>query len=310
MDNNKTIEIRASDLPIALYLNQRVTFDLLAVMEGGFARVTTVQESSSRAKHSGVEGSVGLGTSNPFAFLGFTFGAQGHRDTATASGGVTTEELVHTPTSLFARLRQELMRRGLVRTIENESADFDTVAPGEFVEFRAVLRRSPLVDVLDTFQQFVPMMAVFDGAKDSPRKGGRKQRGDRRKNLDRTAQMLQQIAAIRDAVSADGSQDLIAECGVNRFVLATEEAFFVDPSMNDVIDGTFRVFGKITRVVPKNAPEGISLFRKSAIGNFGGIVSELGSSLASLGDVGFTGQKVETQIPAPTLQVIPIGIFA
>ena len=53
-----------------------------------------------------------------------------------------------------------------------------------------------------------------------------------------------------DAITAAGSEDLVAECGVHRFVLTAEKSYFVDSTMNDVIDGTFRVFGKVTRVVP------------------------------------------------------------
>ena len=49
-----------------------------------------------------------------------------------------------------------------------------------------------------------------------------------------------------NAVTAAGSEDLVAECGVHRFVLTAEKPYFVDSTMNDVIDGTFRVFGKVT----------------------------------------------------------------
>ena len=123
-------------------------------------------------------------------------------------------------------------------------------------------------------------------------------------------QTMKQIETLLDAVTAEGSEDLIAECGPNRFVLTAETTYFVDPTMNDVIDGTFRIFGKVTRVVPVGADEGISLLRKSAIGNIGGVGDQLGSAFASLSDAGFTGQAVETEIPPPTLQIIPIAIFA
>ena len=80
-----------------------------------------------------------------------------------------------------------------------------------------------------------------------------------------------QIELIRSAVTAEGSQDFIAEMDCLRVVLTTEQDYFIDPSMNDIIDGTFRVFGKTTRVVSDNA-EKISLLRKTALGKFGSIV--------------------------------------
>ena len=123
-------EIGARDLPIALYLNQRITFDLLASFEGGFAQITTVQESSSHSEKSGLAGGAGLGVSNPFALLSFSMGAKGHRGKTRQSSGTTTEERVHTPTSLFARLRKELFERKLVKTIEGDGSNFDHVEPG------------------------------------------------------------------------------------------------------------------------------------------------------------------------------------
>ena len=125
-----------------------------------------------------------------------------------------------------------------------------------------------------------------------------------------TAAVVQQIEALLDAVTSEGAEDLIADCGTMRFVLTAERSYFVDPSMNDVIDGTFRIFGKVTRVLPKDAGSGINLLRKTAFGNFGEIVGTMAEAFASLPDAGFTGQKVETEIPTPTLQVVPIAIFA
>ena len=121
---------------------------------------------------------------------------------------------------------------------------------------------------------------------------------------------MKHVTLIRDAATADGSEDFVAECGKSRFVLTAEAAYFVDPTMNDVIDGTFRVFGKVTRSVPAGEQDGISLLRRSALGNFASMVENLESAFAALPDAGFTGQRVETQIPGPTLQVIPIAIFA
>lgn len=308
MVERKAETIEASDLPIALYLNQRVTFDLIAALEDGFAHITTVQESSSEAQQSGVRG--GLGVSNPFALLGLRFDAGGHRDTTNASTGTTTEELVHTPTSLFARLRKELNRRELVKAVHGDANGVQGVNPGDFVEFQAVLRRSPLIVVLNTFRELAPMVEAFEGTAGSAQSDESRRRRGRNKKRGQTSQIVTQMETVFKSITDPGSEDLIAECGERRFVLTTEPAYFVDPTMNDVIDGTFMVFGKVARVVPENSDEGISLFRKSPVGNISGVVEELASAFASLPQAGFTGQKIETEISAPTLQIIPIGIFA
>ena len=275
MPDAPTDEFKASDFPLALYLNQRVTFDLLAVLEDGFAQMATLQTSSSNAETTGLEAGAQLGIGNPFAFLGLSLGGKGKRDAGTKSDEVITEQLVHTPTSLFARLREQLTEKGLVRVLEANSVTFEEVVPGQFIEFEAVLRRSPLVSVLETLIGIAPIIQAVDVPPTPPstgnanrRKGGRNQRGQA-KQENQPVEGLREIKLMLDAVTAAGSEDLVAECGVHRFVLTAEKPYFVDSTMNDVIDGTFRVFGKVTRVVPEGATEGISLLRRSALGNFG-----------------------------------------
>ena len=311
-------QVKASDLLIALYLNQRVTFDLLAILEDGFAQMTTLQASSSSSEGSAVEAGGQLGIGNPFAFLGLSLGGKGKRDAATESDEVITKQLFHTPTSLFARLREQLMEKGLVKVLEANSVAFEDVVPGQFVEFEAVLRRSPAVSVLETLIGLAPIMEAVDvppapasAGSTSRKTGGRSKKGQAKQRVQPAKGMKEMniMKLMLDAVTAAGSEDLVAECGVHRFVLTAERPYFVDSTMNDVIDGTFRVFGKVTRVVPEKAEEGISLLRRSALGNFRDAVKELQPAFAGLREAGFKGE-VETEIPAPTLQLIPIGIFA
>lgn len=315
MPDTPTDQFKASDLPIALYLNQRVTFDLLAVLEDGFAQMTTLQTSSANAKTTGLEAGAQLGIANPFAFLGLALGGKGKRDATTTSDEVITEQLVHTPTSLFARLRQQLMEQGLVKVLEANSVAFEEMVAGQFVEFQAVLRRSPVVSVLESLIGLGPIIEVADTSPAPPGTGSTNRRKGARNQKDQAKQGRQPVEGMRevklmlDAVTAAGSEDLVAECGVHRFVLTAEKPYFVDSTMNDIIDGTFRVFGKVTRVVPKETEEGISLLRRSALGSFGNIVKELQPVFANLKEAGFTGEA-ETEIPAPTLQMIPVGIFA
>lgn len=315
MPDGPANEFKASDFPIALYLNQRVTFDLLAVLEDGFSQMATLQTSTSNAETMGLEAAAQLGIGNPFAFLGLSLGGKSKRDAATKSGEVITEQLFHTPTSLFARLREQLTDKGLVRVLEANSVAFEEVAPGQFVEFEAVLRRSPLVSLLETLIGIAPIVQSVDVPPTPPGTGKANRRKAVGKQRPRAKQQSQPVEGLRevelmlDAVTAAGSEDLVADCGVHRFVLTAEKPYFVDSTMNDVIDGTFRVFGKVTRVVSEGEAEGISLLRRSALGNFGYVVKELQPAFADLRAAGLTGQ-LETEIPAPTLQLIPIGIFS
>ena len=93
-----------------------------------------------------------------------------------------------------------------------------------------------------------------------------------------------------------------------RVVLTTTEDYFIDPTMNDSVDGTFRVFGKVTRVTTDKDEE-INLFRRSALGKFASITEAFEPLRESMQDSGFN-TPIETKITGPTMQVIPIAIFS
>ena len=294
-------QIESSDLPIALYLNQRMTFDVLASLEGGFSRFTTIQTTFAGESSTEMSGEAKLGVSNVFALLGVEFG--GSRRTGQKRSESATEEIVHTPASLFARLRKDLRVRRLVHGISS-SSDLKVVQPGEFVEFEATLRKSPFVELLSAFSVLVPLMELAEPSTDhTVTRAGRGKKTNVSQHgqaQDNTAGIKRQIDLFLSAVTAEGSLDLVAEVGEMRIILTAEPEYFIDPSMNDTIDGTFRVFGKATRTIPDDT-EGISLLRKTALGKFGGIVRELGSAMASMPSSGFTG-TVETEIRGPAMQ--------
>ena len=233
--------------------------------------------------------------------------AQGSRHTGEKKSASTTEEVVHTPASLFARLRKELQDRELVRYITSLS-NFEDLHPSDFVEFEATLRRSPIIDILNSFSEILPLAKLADIEASQTADHGRNTKKRRTSHKQNEFSVIEkQIDLIRSAVTAEGSQDFIAEIDRLRVVLTTEQDYFIDPSMNDIIDGTFRVFGKVTRIVDDNT-ESISLLRRTAAGKFRAIADALVPAMESLQDTGFG--HVETAIIGPTMQVIPIAIFS
>ena len=310
MSNEAKPKLVAADLPITLYLNQRLTFDLLAVLQGGFSRLATVQTTSTGGTSTKASGEAQLGASNVFAFLGVKLRGQGSREAEERESENTTQDFVHTPASLFAQLRRELQDRELVRYVSS-SSDLTGIRPSEFVEFEATLRRSPLIEILDSIAKLMPLIKLANaGTQVGSQEGQRSSRksGKGQSRQDEFSATVNQIDLLRNAATADGSQDLVAEFGSMRVVLTTDQDYFIDPSMNDTIDGTFRVFGKATRVITDDN-ERISLLRKTALGKFGTISEAIAPIMENMEDSGFGG-PVETEIPGPTMQVIPIAIFS
>ena len=260
MVNQADRALQAIDLPVVQYLNQRVTFDLLATLENGFSHFTTIETQSSDS--SVTNSSLRAGIKN--VLLGISFGGGLSGSEEDSQNEVTREELVHTPASLFARLRSELYSRGLVQNILNDNS-FSMIHTGDFIEFKATLHRVQLIEVLKAFELLSPMGDTLD---ENPNRGSNRRRNKApRNNYQQPNTMLEQVKAIRTAISGDSSQDIVAKVDGMRLVLTVENDYFIDPTMNDVLDGTFRVFGKVTRVVLRES-ESINLLRTSPLGKF------------------------------------------
>ena len=119
MANKEESQLVVTDLPIALYLNQQVTFDILAALEDGFSRFSTVQTTFSGEKSTEISGEAPVGAN--LTLFGMKFGGRRSRQTGQAQSESTMEEIIHTPASLFARLRRDLRSRGLVTDLLDPS---------------------------------------------------------------------------------------------------------------------------------------------------------------------------------------------
>ena len=64
---------------------------------------------------------------------------------------------VHTPNSLFAKVRTSLHSRELVRT-----SNFMESTTGEFVEFKATLRKNPVLANLESYLSVFNLAFTFE----------------------------------------------------------------------------------------------------------------------------------------------------
>lgn len=298
-------DVSASDLPVVQYLNQRITFDLLATLEDGFSHLKSIetQSAGSSSDQSSIEAGARAGFGVPL--LGITLGGRTSRVAEDAESETTMEELIHTPSSLFARLRSELHAKSLIHNV-SDSDSLTGIREGHFVEFESTLHRIQILEMLDAFALLLPLGELSNT---DSRQATRGQDRKRKNNNQPPNDTLKQVRAIQNAMSGSGYQDLVAKVGRMKFVLTVEDACFIDPTMNDVLDGTFRVFGKVTRKV-KDEKDSINLLRRSPLGKFPQVVQGLAASLNTLEDMQFEGGMTETSIVGPALQVIPIGVFA
>lgn len=128
-------------LTLPIYLNQKYVFDLLAIIENGFSQVETIRtgQTKSDSEKDSFKGEVGI--SNVFAFLKFGFSGDNTIDKSNLSNEEISKEKIHTPNSLFSKLRSYLHDNKSITT-----SNFLTAKPGDFVEIKLSLRKNPLID--------------------------------------------------------------------------------------------------------------------------------------------------------------------
>lgn len=312
----ETEDFKATDLCVPIYLNQQMVFDLLAVLEDGFYQLSSITTSDAESdnRKTGFGGS--LGASNVFAFLGVSFKGERSRERGTQEQSEVARERVHTPTSLFSKLRMTLDAKSLLtrfRTLD----EVEGLSSGQFVEFRAVLKKNPLVETIEGFQRLMEMADLFsDEPSQPPRTGNRKGQGNKRgKNAqprNENEQIAIQMQAMLTALTQAGSLEIIGEMldvPRARAVLSTKPEYFSDQNASEIIDGEFRVLGKVIRVVKADSEESINLLRKTSFGYLdSSLFDQLGDVFQDQDDV-VRFPELMTEIEGPALQVIPIAVF-
>jgi hypothetical protein len=121
------------------------------------------------------------------------------------------------------------------------------------------------------------------------------------------------MQGLQEALVQSGSLELLGEmldAPEAKAVLSTNLEFFSDSNASELIDGEFRVLGKVVRVVDHNSGASINLLRKTAFGRFdSSLFDELGQVVTGAEGSGINLPEFRTRVEGPAIQVIPISIF-
>jgi len=293
-------ELNPLDLPVPIYLNQQIVFDHLAVLEGGFSQLSTIKTSEAEAGTTSTTAGGGIGASNVFALLGVSLKGERSKEKESREEREVSMERIHTPTSLFAKLRLMLGDAKLLSPLTDDEG-MGALKPGDFVEFRAILRRNPLVEAVQSMKEALDFAAPFAPGQTGPK-------AQRQPEVP-----VKKMMALLDALTEGSSLELVGELldvtGV-RAVLSTRLEYFSDRNASEVIDGEFRVLGKPVRVIPSGSDDSINLLRKTKFTLFGPtLLDQLNEALAKATQAGLSLPKIETEIHGPAIQIVPIAIF-
>lgn len=293
-------------LIIPVYLNQRIVFDLMAMMQNGLAMVTKVSESETLRGTDERRYGAAFGLSKAFStLLKIDVSGEAKKTEEDASQTATSEERIHTPASLLYKLRKKLIETNNLLIVDQNF----TPESGQLIEFKTVLNRNPLIQTMDAFIKMMNLAKIFIEDNQSKDKHQRNKVSPKNEN----EKISNQMEEFRKELKSGDTVDIVSndlEFGY-RAVITLENEFLNDPSMSDLVDGTFQVIGKIIRVIPSNENR-ISLIRKTA---FSALPEEILKNtfgpLNALGTTqGFGIPELKWDIEGPVLHVIPLAIFS
>lgn len=288
---------------ITVYLNERMVFDLTAMLEGGIATVRQLERRQRSERSRSADWSAQADFGMPSLFSVNLGGAGGARRAAGTENAVS-EERVHTPTSLFFALRNALQSRNLLLP----SSDWPEVAlNGRMVEFPCSIRRNSLIHILQSIRGIMKLATAF--TPQTP-KSGSPQRKARQAPEE---QMLDQIDTLVDELSAGTTVDVIGDLPeqATKALMTIEPAFLTDPTMGDLADGRFHVMGK---VIASELAGGnpLSLLRHTSLSVLrSGFLEQMLSGIGNLAqDDSIQLPELEVEINPPFVHVLPVAIFA
>ena len=287
-------------LSIPIYLNQRIVFDLLAIVEGGFSQLQTVKSSETGSQQTKKDASAEVGAKNVFAFLNLSLKGSIGKENTQSSQRAVEEERVFTPASLFSRLRDNLLEQGLLHSLD-ESTEIDDLEPGKFVEFSGILRKNPSVGYMEGIIQLMEVALLFT-------------QGNGKQKPKAEQEVFAQMKKFLSMLTQDGSLDLVAELISEpkiKAVIPVQLEYFSNESPADIIDGQFVVLGKIIRYVAGETDESISLLRGTPLAFLPEEnLTDVTQGLSAVGAAIKVTDEFVTHIDGPALLIVPIAIYA
>lgn len=284
------------EYPIPLYLNQKYVFDILAMMENGFSQLEAVHTSRDEQSGHSEKFSGDVGLKNTFAFLGVSLGTG--REHANLTREEVSREKYHTPNSLFARMREQLIDRHQMHDV-----DIDHLQSGMFVEFKARLHKNPMIDSLEGMRGIMRTGMSFTTGDHGPKKP----------NPD-VGQSIKHVEQLLAEFSSQATFDLIGETvsvPVLSVVLTIDRAFVSDPTLADLVDGEYTVLGKVTRVLGSDSHDEINILRKTGLGRMGAeSATSIIQAFNEMAKSTLNMPSMAVIVHPPALQVIPLAIFA
>ncbi len=294
--------MKADQLLVPIYINEKIVLDMLAIIEDGFSTVSQVNYSEYKENNNAKKLEVEASTSATLLSKLLKINLKGDLSQTAdkRENKNVSEERVHTNVSLLSKFRTFLIDEKILKY----GFDFENMKIGDFIEIEGELQKNPLIDYMDTLVDLFRMVEIFD---DTPQLGD-KTRIKTQKRQEEKA--IKQIKSFSDELKHSGTIDFILNDTAGTAVLSAQEQYLSNDNISEIIGGNFKILGKVISIC-KNNTESINLLRKTTLSVItDNKMSELFTSFKDDDMKQFNLPELRTQITGPAVIVIPIAIYA
>ena len=294
--------MKADQLMVPVYINEKIVLDMLAIIEDGFSTVSQVSYNEHKENSNVQKLESGVSTSANILSKLLKIDLKGEVSHSGNSGENTSvaKEKVHTNVSLLSRFRTFLVNEKILKS------GFDTanIKIGDFIEVEGELQKNPLINYLDIFLDLFRMVDIFT---EKPQLGSKTQTKAQKQQEN---EIVTQIKSFADELKHSGTIDFILSDDVGTVVLSAQEQYLSNYNISEFLGGHFKVLGKVIAIC-KDETENVDLLRKTTLSIFPiDQITEIFSGFQNSGIKQFNLPELKTQIPGPAVIVIPVAIYA
>lgn len=294
--------MKAAQLIVPVYINEKIVLDMLAIMEDGFSMVSQVSYSEHKEGSSAQRLEAGASTSATILSKLLKINMSGelaHTGTSDQSENVSREK-VHTNVSLLSKFRRFLVEEKFLKS------DFDVkkMQIGDFIEVEGELQKNPLINYMEIFVDIFRMANIFT---EKPQLGGKTQARNQRQQED---EIIRQIKSFAEELRHTGTIDFILTDQKGTVVLSAQEQYLSNDNISEILGGRFKVLGKVIAIC-RDETESIDLLRKTTLSVLSeNMIAEMFSGFKNDEANQFNLPELKTKIKGPAVIVIPVAIYA
>lgn len=294
--------MKAEQLLVPVYINEKIVLDMLAIIEDGFSTVSQVSYTEHKENNNAQKLETGVSTSATILSKLLKIDLKGELSHSGNSGENESiaKEKVHTNVSLLSKFRTFLTEEKILKS----GFDVANMEIGDFIEVGGELQKNPLINYMDIFLDLLRMADIFA---EKPQVGGKTQAKAQKQKEN---EIVNQIKSFADELKHSGTIDFILSDSASTVVLSVQEQYLSNDNISEILGGHFKVLGKVIAIC-KDETESIDLLRKTTLSILPiDTLSKMFCGFQNEDIKKFKLPELKTQISGPAVIVIPVAIYA